>query len=416
MNARPVTLCHCSLADQPFTWTQRHMTRRFIFLIHTVFVGAHFESEDDMLLDKLTLRYTHLDEWMGQFNFEVTVSAEHGGLGIKHSPFDPIRVEVNDLEIEFDCREQFAPVMKISRWVSLRETAWITLKPRGNKSMNYWDYVPYINLYIPTLLTVATRAYNFPMYVGAIASQEAKSSLSIYYSIPGYIEKPRHLGHWDMLFRFEDLNQHDRLQDRLASWISKCEKLRTVTELYFRFYYQPDLDTETKFLFVAQMMEAYQRSMYGGKYPTSQPYKRASRALISNIPDWIEEPLRTNLKAMISNANRFSFYSRILFMLQSVLSEHEWTLRNIVGNFEDFASRVTTRRNKLTHRSGTPSDQDIPKAKLPEYVANMETILRLCFLVEIGFTSEEIESLWSKYAAKPRFHHFPTSARPAQTN
>ena len=404
MNARPVTLCHCSLAGHPFTLSQGHITRKRIFLIQTVFVGAHFESLDDILLDELTLGYTHLDEWMGQFNFEVTTSAETGEFSVAYSPFDPVKVVVKDLEIEFVCLGEFSPWMGISRWYSLREEARISLRPRGNMRMTFWDYVPFINLYIPTLLTVATRTYNYPMNVSAVASNEAKSGVSIYYSIPGYIEKSRHLHHWAMLFRFDNLNQNGLLQERLSNWISKCEKLRAVTELYFRFYYQPDLDIETKFLFVAQMMEAYQRSRYGGKYPTLHPYKRVSNALIAEMPEWIEEPLRTNLEAMIRNGNKFSFKSRILFMLQDVLIDHKWTLRNIIGNFEDFATKVTSRRNRLTHRTGTQSDLDIPKEKLPEYVANMETIMRLCFLVEIGFTSEEIETLWGKYVAKPSLY------------
>ena len=206
-----------------------------------------------------------------------------------------------------------------------------------------------------------------------------------------------------MLFRFEDLEKNGLLEERLSKWITICEKLRTVLDLYFRFYYQKDLDIETKFLFLAQMMEAYQRTIYGGKYSTQHPYKYVIDALEAAIPPWVGEPLLANLKAMIGNGNKFSLKSRILYLLEEVLSDHEWTIRNIIGNSDDFATKVAGLRNNLSHRSIRPSEEVISKAELPKYVANMETILRLCFLVEIGFSSAEIESLWTEFLAKPRF-------------
>ena len=266
--------------------------------------------------------------------------------------------------------------------------------------MSFWDYVPVTNFFLTTLLTFATGKYNYPLKVNGVASNDERSNLSIYYPIPGYQEKSVHLTRGDMLFGFADLHRNGLLEQRLSKWIIICEKLRTVLNLYFRFYYQKDLDVETKFLFLVQIMEAYQRTLYGGKYPTQQPYKIVVDSLIGAIPPWVEDPLRKNLKSMIRGGNKFSLKSRILYLLEEVLSDHKWLLRGMIGNFDDFASKVAGLRNNLSHRANRPPEEVIPKAELPIFVAHIETILRLCLLVEIGFSTAEIKQLWQDYLAK----------------
>ncbi len=404
MNATAVTLCHCSLADYPFAMSGQYLTRKRIFLVSTVFVGAHFETVDDIVLDELSLGYTHLDEWMGHLNFEVKAPNTDYGFDVTYSPFNPIHAVVQDFEISFGYRGCFPPWFERTSWISFRDQAQITLKPKSGEAISFWEYLPLVNFFLPTMLTMATGNYNYPLNVTGVPTDEDAQGLSICFPIPGYLDKAKNLTRWDMLFRFEDLEKNGLLGERLSTWIDRSKTLRTVLDLYFRFYYQKDLDAETKFLYIAQMMEAYQRTMYGGKYPTQHSYKRVVGALEAAIPPWVEEPLRKNLKAMIGNGNKFSFNSRIKYMLETILCDHHWMIRSIVGNFDDFATRVVATRNNLTHRSQTPSESVIMKSELPKYVANMETILRLCFLVEIGFSTDEIKYLWSEYLAKPNFY------------
>ena len=401
MNASSVTLCSCSLVSYPFAMSQDQISRKYIFLIRTVLVGAHFKSLDDIMLDELTLEYTHLTEWMDHLNFGVNHSAENAGFTVTYTPFDPIQVTVKEFNIEFGYYGDFRPWLPQTSWITLMDQAYISLRPQSGETMSFWDYLPFVNFYLPTLLTMATGTYNYPLNVNAQTSRDNDSGLTIYYPIPGYQEKSQNIARWNMLFGFADLNENGMLEERLSNWVSICEKLRTVLDLYFRFYYLKDLDTETKFLFIAQMMEAYQKALYGGKYPTEQPYKVVIDSLIDAIPPWVQDPLRKKLKTMIRNGNKFSLNSRIMYLLEEVLSDHVSLIRSMVGNYQDFADKVAGLRNNLSHRSPRPIEEIVPKAELPELVAHAETILRLCFLVKIGFTTEEIKSLWQKYGSKP---------------
>ena len=128
MNASDVTLEHCELVGTPFVMSHSHKTRKRIFLIRTVFVGAHFEDVNSISLEQLTLDYTYLKEWMGQFNFELTMSSEHDGFSVSYTPYDPVNVIANGFEIEFGYLGDFRPWLPQASWFSLIDEALITLR------------------------------------------------------------------------------------------------------------------------------------------------------------------------------------------------------------------------------------------------------------------------------------------------
>ena len=390
MDDVPVTLNYCTLD----LYNIPLLAKERVFWIDTIFVGHHFQEIDEIMFKELSLSYTYLDEWMGQYNLEIKEPRENYSYDITYTPFEPVQIPLEDIDVEFGYDYLFPPMYQYLAGISLRDTACITIRPKPCERFHFNNYRQYINFHFPAFLTLATGDYNYPLNIRGIATEGESREISIFYPVPGYVEKEGYKTRMEMLFTFDNVKTEGNLKKHLSNWMSKSEKLRAAIDLYYRFSYQKNLDVRTQFLFLVQALETYQRTLYGGEYLSKSAYKSLVRDLKNAIPLHIEDDLRENLKARIDNGNKYSLRRRLIHICDEILGDHIGIVRGLCcSTSEEFATKVTATRNDLTHYPKNRSRKAIPRDELHIYVGKMQFLLRICFLVEMEFSSDEIKQL-----------------------
>ena len=385
VNAMEFSLTNCIIIDGYRRQTRDFSARKRVFAIETIFEGHHFKSVDDIAFEYMSASYTYLDDWMDQRNFRF----KDGGVSYLQPELTTIQLE--DIRISFGAGVSES----ISRTeVVMKEACRVIVTP--NEELSFNEYRQLVDIQLPNFLTLATGMPNYPTNVGTVLTKsDIPQEVNIYYQVPGYIEKPPPTITEFMLFTFEDVRNYP--SKYLPAWIAKYEQLLSVFELYFQTIYRGRLlSAKIGFLLLAQALEAYHRNLYGGKYLTEREYKCASREIKSAIPEYVEGEHRNNLEAAINNGNGYSLKTRIIKICDEIFPNYLVDgniviVHILIDNLDDFAEKVKATRNYLTHHPKNRGKNVIPDNEIPLYVTKLRFVLRICFLVELGFPPDQIK-------------------------
>lgn len=356
------------------------------FIIRYIYIGHYFDTVEDIKFEKLSLGYTHLNEWMGQIGF-----VEENG-SVRSNSFKSVEVE-----IPFNKDKIIFWYLYSRKWspseFSMKNEARITIHP--HEDFRFTHYLWYIDFHLPSLLTVATGEPSYPLNItGKIPDGDIP--IRIYYKIPGYEEEPRFIPHQEMLFTFEDAIAGD--SNCLINWLEKSDWLWVSADLYIQTVYNKSLHPKTKFLLLAQALEAYHRnSSHNGKYLAAKDYNPIKDKLVKAIPDCVEGELRDNLRARINNGNEFSLNTRITSICDEISKNHKGIIRQLPDNIDNFVKEVVRTRNYLTHHPKKSTESMKFALSGLKYIREMQLILRFCFLIELGLPSEKIKELLDRY-------------------
>ena len=384
VNATEFSLINCMIIDGYRRQTRNFSAWNRVFAIETIFEGHHFESIDDIAFEYMNASYTYLDAWMDQRNFRF-------GYGCaRYVQPEPTTIQLDNTTVSF-C----AGISEIGSRaeVSMKEHGWVNFTP--NQELHFNEYRLLMDIQLPNFLTLATGMSNYPSNVRtAVTKDDMPKEVSISYRVPGYVEKPPPTITEFMLFTFEHVRNNP--SKYLPAWIAKYEQLLSVFELYFQTVYSRSLSSKTAFLLLVQALEAYHRNLYDGKYLSEREYKRARREIKCAIPESVEGEHRRNLEAAINSGNSYSLKTRIIKVCDEILPKYLVNgnvviVHALIDNLDDFAEKVKATRNHLTHHPNNRGKNVMSDSEIPLYVAKLRFILRICFLVELGFPPDQIK-------------------------
>ncbi|MDE2637147.1 MAG: hypothetical protein OXI30_12360 [Chloroflexota bacterium] len=382
--AREYTLLNCTLVDGYRIQTRDFSTRQKVFAIETIIEGSHIESIDDITLEYVSASYTYLDDWMDQGNFQFEDGA------VRYLGIEPTTIQLEDKEISFSAGIGEG----ISRTeVVMKESYWVMVTP--NEAQPLQEYRQLIDIQLPNFLSLATGVPNYPSDIRAeITTGDMPKHINIYYWVSGYADKPRPMLPEHMMFTFKDVQNSP--SKYLSNWISKSVELQSVYDLYHQSIYSRVIHFRTRFLLLAQALEAYHRNLYDEKYQKKCRYKSAKRALKDAIPEWIDDEHRSNLLASIDHGNDFSLKTRIVKILDKILrnyleGDNFAIVDSLIGDFHEFAEEVKATRNYLTHHPKKRSKKVLSDDEIVEYIPKMLLLLRICLLIELGCPPEKIK-------------------------
>ncbi len=393
----PVTLLGCYVKSIPgFGLSGYHdveITVESIHLNHYLSnVEENVDEESSLSYSKLTLSYTHLNEWMGQVGF----IEEQGSFRRKR--FEPVEIEIADRNDKLtfwygNTKKQSSSELK------LKNQARITIERRDY--CQFSNYQWYTHFSLANLLTVATGEPNFPFNIQA-KTKDGNFRTDIFYKTPGYLDDPKLISQRDMLFTLDDLG--DEFPVCLSAWMKKHYRLWLSTDLYIQTVYNPTLRPTTKFLLLAQALESYHsNSNHKDKYCSSAKFKRIARTVKCAIPEGVDEPLLSNLKARIGGANKFSLESRLIDICDILSDYSSGPIFDVVGDRVEFAKAVKKARNQLTHHPVKEFDNYAELLQSGLKLTNsMEVLLRLCLLAELELSREKTAELMSRFVSKKK--------------
>jgi hypothetical protein len=370
------------------------------FIVSMVFVGHHFEKEENIVFDNLSLNYSHLEEWAGitgfQFKFETGPKNELKKHEVSYSFPQKVEAKLGNIKISLDY--SFTSGGDRIKEVDLKQTTFIKIEP--NKSIHFNDYQRDIYYHIQNFLGLAMGRPVYPLIIKG-KTKECKTTLPdgrtvyndilIFYSMKELPDLSKKLLPFDILFSFGDIK--DNFEKYLKNWFAEANVLKPVYDLYFGTLYKSSMYLQHQFLSLIQAIESYHRRIYGGKYLPDADYTQICETLVKAIPREVPNDFSRSLKNRLRYHNEFSLRKR----LKAVLGKYEEVVNLLILDNERFIEDVVNTRNFLTHYDKSIKTKAITDPQeLYRLIQKMKFILEICFLVELEMPTETIKALLSR--------------------
>lgn len=210
-------------------------------------------------------------------------------------------------------------------------------------------------------------------------------SISVYYASQPYTKLEPKIDRHRMLFRFGQIRED---AERIVNnWFDAYEEIDPALNLYFSTKTGAYQYLEGKFLALAQGLETYHRRTSKKKLMDEAVFKELTENLIKQCPEENKEWLSGRLKY----GNELSLRQRI---------------KNIIEPFKEFIgtskernkliSTIIDTRNYLTHYDKSLESKAASGRDLWWLCLKMEAIFQLRLLQVLGFTQEEVQSVFDR--------------------
>ena len=364
------------------------------FIASVAFLGCHFEKEEEIRFDSLSLNYSYLEEWTGITGFQFKIEPDSKNRLTKHEIIysfpEKTEAKIGNLSISFDYN--FTSGGDWLKEVNLKHTTFIKIKP--SKSLHFNDYQD-ICYHIQNFLSLTIGKAIFPIIIkgkserSSTKLQNGKAvykDIFIYYATNSLFETSSKIHPSDMLFTFSDIS--GKFENILKNWFEKAEMLKPVYDLYFGTLYNPRRYLQHQFLSMIQAVEAYHRRRLEGKYLSYEEYESIYNKFerIINRLD-VKASFKDALKIRLKYGNEYSLRKR----LKDLFVKYRDITQDFIKDEDSFISRVIDTRNYLTHYD--KKLRNIADGEdLYRITQKLKIILQICLLYELGFDKEEIKS------------------------
>jgi hypothetical protein len=174
----------------------------------------------------------------------------------------------------------------------------------------------------------------------------------------------------------------DVIQGLIASWVAKREVLCPVMDLYLGLQYKPELSEYTRFLNVAQALEAFHRRMRCSNELPPEAHEARIRQVLESAPeehrDWLAQKLEYS--------NEVTFRKR----LKTVFDEYKDILSRFAIDRRDFINQAYSVRNHLTHYDPRAGSEMPAVNRMHGLTDGLSLLLDLCLLSEIGLPRDRL--------------------------
>lgn len=183
----------------------------------------------------------------------------------------------------------------------------------------------------------------------------------------------------------------------MSNWIRKADALRIIRDLYNLSLQLPDYFLTSKFLLLTTAIEVYHRTVSDAGYIDKKIYENSIvPQLLKAIPEKIEsvdekvlKEFREAFSQKLKHLYEYSFNKR----LKLLASEYKDSIKFYISNPKDVVSNIADYRNHLTHFGNGGKKIKIEARKLVKYSEIVKFMLELCFLKEMGMSSNRIHQL-----------------------
>jgi len=207
--------------------------------------------------------------------------------------------------------------------------------------------------------------------------------ISVYYASQPYTKLEPKIEWHRMLFRFELIRED---AERIVNnWFDAYEEIDPALNLYFSTKTGAYKYLEGKFLALAQGLETYHRRTSNEKLMDEAVFKELTENLIKQCPEknqkWLSDRLR--------HGNELSLSQRIKNIIEP--------FKKLIGTSKKREKLITTivaTRNYLTHYNEALESKAASGRDLLLLCLKMEAIFQLHLLQVLGFTQEEVQSVF----------------------
>ena len=393
-SGKKITLYNCF-------WLSHEMSNSFEtirFYCLRTFVGEHFQSPKDIKFKSVQVHYSNIDNWLSQFGMESDKSAKEKDVILKYHQPKSIKLgKIGNFEISIFFG--FSHETNLKKF-HFEQKAYIVIESKEGEKL-FSEYEEEIR-HIQHFLVLGCGSPVYPLDIEGeteahkmmIHGKNYYPPIKIYYRVPNYSESINEILSFRMDFTYKDISKN--FKDILSKWFQSRSLLDPVYDLYFKTIYNSSLMTrEQRFLNLTQGIEAYHRRRYEGKYISDEQYKKEVYGeLIDAIPGKLKSDFKESLKTKMVYLNEYSLRKR----LKEIISKcNEFSGISVLPHPEEFVEDVANTRNFLTHYDKNLEKKAKNGIEMISLSNEMELLLKICFLHEIGISKKLIKKVAVKY-------------------
>lgn len=424
-NNEKVTLYKCFGRAKIFELVRERSN--LFFQATYIFQKIHCQTEQEIKFKSISIRYSHLEEWVGKSGIQAIYAKNENKVWISYQPPESISLaEVEGLNISITFSPIYINPFDIYFGATyykgdVEQKTFLTLQNPQNKSI---DKCLELIVHFRDFLSFAMSK---PSSVDCVTGK-----LDIIYESPALkddgtytIEEETKETQVNIIFAFRNSDKHSETKPSLhemlfvysdvegrlgvvfKEWLHKKEKYEFVFELLMTTLYTPNLYLHYGFLNVIQALEAYHSNKYKGKYQLGNSYKKGIRKkLLEAIEQFpsestdseygISDDFRAALRGRLDFMNQHTLQTRLGEILEDIMCVLP---ENFIGEAEDrkkFIRKASNTRHALAHHKKQQREEAARGQELRRLFHTLTVILQSCLLRELGFTDKSIRNLISR--------------------
>lgn len=388
---KKLTLTNCFRTKLSFTRIPQDSKeyKKSEYAVSVFYVGKHFSKKEDIKFTHLYVRYSHLEKWLGDRFFDSDVTENEEGIAEYKLKFTkPKRREIVLTRFKICIDYGFS-------WT------YSQTKPK-------FDTHPFVSLdfdnemYIDELYSIAYHLRNFlSLGVGDRVSivtmsgrngkMEQHESVEIFDNIGKDFSEEKDLQEIWLPFNFDLISKNPEFY--LENWFNLIENLEPLYDLFFGTLYNPQLYPTYQFLSFAQALESYHSRTFDNNIMPKEQYGEVLKqmlGIIEKIPNEYQNQLMPKAQY---DMNRKSLRKKI----GELFEKHDKLFSLFVEKKEEFIDKVVNTRNYYTHYPEELKNKAVDVIEIPLLSQNLQFMLIVILLKEIGFDDEVTKQILNKY-------------------
>ena len=386
---KKITLRNCLQSNLEIThYPDSKEYLRLEFFISTFFVGRHFAKKEDIKFTRLFVRYSQLEEWLGErlYHFEEGKSEE--GLtehtlkftmpGVKEIILEKSKISIG-YGISKRLRPWGKPEFETNAWVSIEVSDEMHIGEFLSQIFHVRNFLSLATGNRISILSVTGKNKNVDEFETIQISYREEISDETLFSPP--------------FFPFNYGSISERLQYYLQNWFNIIENLKPTYDLFFGTTYNPHLYPNHEFLSFAQAIESYHSRIFDNNIMPVDLFKEPLSQMLKMISDLPQEYQQQLIPKAKFNMNRKTLRTK----LKELFEEYDGLFAPFINNEDEFVGKVVDTRNYYTHY---PPELETRAAKitdLPILSQKLRFILIAILLREIGFDNRFIAQALGRY-------------------
>lgn len=358
-----------------------------------MFVGHHFQTEEDIRFKLVSVQYSFLDEWI---NKPLVINKRTQVLD-KPEPISLTKKGDFKIFVDFEKSSPFSSL----REFTIKQKAFIIFE--SFKSGNSW--VEYENLihHMQNFLTLATMMPVKALRIeGKIKKDKIRkikwhghltdypvtyANIKIYITNSDVNELTEDIKVDDMLFSYPEIKKVSNYI--MLNWFVNSSLFSSIYNAYFgTTYKKDDMFLENKFLNIITVIESFHRSNTSNIEIDEYSHEQRLKSVLDSVPgeykEWIAGKLR--------HSNEPTLRTR----LKEIMGPYPDIFRS-KKRIKRFIGKVLDNRNSLVHSS---TERSIDPEQLYFVTKILQIVFELYLLKHMGFEVEEIKNLINKKKSK----------------
>jgi hypothetical protein len=385
----PLSLFGCALSSRS---SSAGMDTFKILPLHA-FIGAHYQQFSNVVFNTVRANYSLLDFWLLRSSLTRDVSEAGYSRYSQHPLPDIVAALQNDvyLTITTSLRSEnraFPPSVTLTQ----------------NHSVQFEFPCPILcteisNDYIYVFGRLLSFLTGFEVFVDSIRFPRNRyqfMEVEWFHAARGIsTAKREHIR--EPLVSYEEIGSE--LPALITRWFVYQAEMEAITNLYFTAISNLDIPGSTRFLLLAQALEAYhgRSSRFEGEVQSSDVFRQRRNTLIAAFPEnersWLQEKLH--------HANQKTLAQR----LEELIADQRASVTQFITDTNLFANTIRWTRNYNTHFSEDEEDRIergagriAQGADLLLYAEQMRAILELLFIRDLGLPNTAIDRVIQRVA------------------